>query len=219
MNDITIRFLMFYDSLKKDGTLNSQKEYASRIGVSSSSLTEIFKKRTNVGMKIIQKTVLSFSEINAEWLITGNGEMLKEGEIKPTLGKTVPLVSRTAIAGFGNNNFSIEQTDIKELYNIPKFKHKNIDFMIEIEGDSMNPSFKSGDIVACTIINQESFIQWNKAHIVATNEQGTLLKRIKPGEDNNKLLLVSDNSDYNPIDIHKNEITGIALVAGVIRLE
>src|SRR5690606_20647003 len=125
----------------------------------------------------------------------------------------------TAIGGSGSNTFSIEKRDVKDYYVIPKFKHKKVDFMIEVEGSSMYPKYNSGDVVACTVINENSFIQWNKTHVIATREQGIIIKRIKKGSDDGKLCMISDNKDYDPFEVPKDEINGIALVVGVIRLE
>lgn len=130
----------------------------------------------------------------------------------------IPLVDVTAIGGFGNSKFSISERDVKDYYVIPKFKHKKVDFMIEVEGSSMYPKYNSGDVVACRIIDEESFIQWNKTHVVATKGQGIIIKRIKKGI-NGSLLMVSDNKDYDPFPVPTEEIDGIALVVGVIRLE
>ena len=130
----------------------------------------------------------------------------------------IPLVKVTAIGGFGNASFAIEQRDVKDYYVIPKFQHKQVDFMIEVEGSSMYPKYNSGDVVACRIINEKRFIQWNKTHVIATKDQGIIIKRIKKGE-NDSLLMVSDNKDYDPFLVPTEEIEGIALVVGVIRLE
>lgn len=83
----------------------------------------------------------------------------------------------------------------------------------------MYPKYNSGDIVACRILRESKALQWNKVHVVATIEQGMLVKRIKKSEDANCLLMVSDNKDYDPFDLPKDEITGVAIVVGVIRLE
>ncbi len=78
MNDITIRFLAVYEHLKNVQRIKSKYGFAKKTNISNSSLTEIFNKRTNVGIKIIQNTVINFPEINSEWLLTGKGEMLEE---------------------------------------------------------------------------------------------------------------------------------------------
>ncbi|MEA3452448.1 MAG: hypothetical protein U9Q83_11190 [Bacteroidota bacterium] len=77
MNDITLRLLELYEHLKSLDYVKDKSGFAKTINVSASSLTEIWKKRSNAGMKIIQNTVKSFDFINSEWLLTGKGEMLK----------------------------------------------------------------------------------------------------------------------------------------------
>lgn len=169
----------------------------------------------------------SFSHM---WLFTGKGEMIggikheaiplnEAAEPNNNYGSDkIPLVSISAVAGFGNENFSITSEDVKEYYVIPKFKDRKIDFMIEVNGSSMYPKYNCGDVVACTIIRESNFIQWNKVHVIGTKEQGMLVKRIRKTDHENKLLLVSDNQEYEPFIIDRHEITGIALVVGVIRL-
>ena len=133
--------------------------------------------------------------------------------------RPIPLVTEQAAAGFGNEAFAIHQDDVKDYYVIPKFRFANVDFMIEVSGLSMYPHFKSGDIIACSILHDAKFIQWNRCHVIATREQGILVKRIMPGKQDGSFLIVSDNKDYPPFDLPQTEITGIALVIGSISLE
>lgn len=164
-----------------------------------------------------------YLDINTDWLLTGKGPMLKEDNAVtdhlPDVSNMVPLVSVKAVGGFGNASFSIAERDIKDYYRIPKFDHKKVDFMIEVEGSSMYPKYNSGDVVACRIIQEDKFIQWNKTHVIATKDQGLLIKRIRESEEKHHLTMVSDNKDYSPFDVPKSEIEGIALVVGVVRLE
>lgn len=129
------------------------------------------------------------------------------------------MVSEKAVGGFANEHFSIRENDVLEYYVIPKFRYLGVDFMIELTGDSMMPRLYPGDIIACSIIHNSNFIQWNKPHLLATREQGLIVKRLRKSSDSNCLLAVSDNHEYDPIDIPKDEILGIARVVGVIHLE
>lgn len=131
----------------------------------------------------------------------------------------IPLVTTRVAAGFGCADFAIEEADIKDYYVIPKFKNCHVDFMIEITGLSMYPHFNSGDVIACSILRNTQFLQWNKCHVIATREQGMLVKRIMPGEDKEHLRAISDNKDYPPFEIPVDEITGIAVVIGAVCLE
>ena len=183
----------------------------------------ILDKKSGLSMDTIEKFYSTYPELNPEWLLTGQGEMLKEPtpeemNLKP-MADALPLVMPTAIGGYGNSAFNFTDRDVKEYYVIPKFKHKQVDFMIEVEGSSMYPKYNSGDVVACRIIKDSKFIQWNKAHVVATREQGIIIKRIKPSDNKDTLLMVSDNQSYDPFEVPKEEIEGLAIVVGVVRLE
>ncbi|MCO5230177.1 MAG: hypothetical protein M9958_03375 [Chitinophagales bacterium] len=183
-------------------------------------------KQTPINSNAIADILSIYPDINSYWLITGKGSMLKEDIVIakkqdhfPDMDKMVPLVNIKAIGGFGNADFRIEESDIKDRYVIPKFAHKKIDFMIEVEGSSMSPLYNSGDIVACRIIHDRQFIQWNKVHVIASRSQGILIKRIKPANQTAYITMVSDNKDFDPFHIPDNDIEGIALVIGTIRLD
>ena len=200
----------------------TERSFAEAIEVSSGYVNAISK---SIQPDKLQRISIQYPDLNQVWLLTGEGEMLKNKitkkseSIQAFHNEGIPLVSATAIGGFGNFEFSIQATDVKGMYVVPKFQDKKIDFMIEVTGSSMYPKYNSGDVVACRIIRESQFIQWNKVHVVATREQGILVKRLKPSDNKDCILAVSDNRNYDPFEIPLSEIEGLALVVGVIRLE
>lgn len=81
----------------------------------------------------------------------------EEISVKP-MADALPLVMPTVIGGYGNSAVAFTEQDVKEYYVIPKFKHKRVDFMIEVEGSSMYPKYNSGDVVA---LSSEIVISYN----------------------------------------------------------
>lgn len=206
----------------------NQNSFSKKIGVTPSTIATAFERNKGVNTDLIQKISNVFTNISVEWLLLNKGSMIKEDNEKTKASlisykeskEAIPLVNKFVVAGFGSADFKIEKSDVKAYYIIPKFKDLHIDFMIEIAGASMQPTYNSGDVIACTIIRESRFIQWNRVHVIATKEQGLLVKRIQEEENEERTLLaVSDNSDYKPFKIPLDEITGLALVVGIIRLE
>ena len=219
----------------------SVRQFEAKIGSSDGKIAKFLTSNSSLKSDTLNMIMENFPQLSIEWLLTGEGDMLKQhtpqeeqtksrerAEMAPTISTCnnthdnaplIPLVTQNAVAGFGNQNFTIQDADVKEYYVVPKFRYHQVDFMIEISGSSMYPKYNSGDVVACTILHDGAFIQWNKCHIVATREQGILCKRLMPGASDDCLKMVSDNPNYPPFDVPKNEITGIALIVGVIRLE
>lgn len=164
--------------------------------------------------------VFAFCEgINGDWLLSGKGEMLKENtpKLEPTNdGTGIPLIPVEAMAGY----FTGEQTVLLqecERYVVPMFR--NADFLIYVRGDSMQPRYFSGDMVACKMLSlTDIFFQWGKVYIVDT-DQGVLIKKIMRGTSDDTITLVSENTQYEPFEISRRGIYHIALVMGLIRAE
>lgn len=132
----------------------------------------------------------------------------------PTEG--IPLLPFNTLAGALMGEQSAMQYEC-ERYVIPAFR--GADFMIRITGDSMEPTYRSGDLVACQRVPlSDIFFQWGKTYVLDT-VQGSIIKRIKPGSDPNHVLIVSDNPDYQPYELSRQQFNGVALVRGLVRIE
>jgi len=128
----------------------------------------------------------------------------------------IPLIPASAMAGALSGEISVMDYEC-ERYVVPAFA--GADFLIRVKGDSMMPTYLSGDIVACKRVPlADIFFQWGKPYIIDTN-QGGIIKRVKPGSDKNHILIVSDNTAYDPFELPISQIYHIALVIGIIRLE
>lgn len=170
--------------------------------------------------------IVKYFDISAEWLITGEGSMLKSDGIPtsdslpvakpadPALG--IPLIPSEAFCGYGTPAF--DDQAIEEFYYVAEFKQA--DFLIRVKGNSMYPKYSSGDIIACRKVNELLYFQWNKIYAIYTNSQGIMVKRVRESsKGDDYVTLISDNPNYAPFDIPRSDIAAIALVIGVIRVE
>ena len=89
---------------------------------------------------------------------------------------------------------------------------------MRVSGDSMQPKYYSGDIVACKRLPIDTFFQWNRVYVIGS-EQGVILKRVRQGSDAEHITLVSENTDYAPFELPLNKVHSITLVVGVVRAE
>jgi repressor LexA len=226
MNDITIRFLEIYEWLKKENLVHTPKEFANEIQVSTSLITEICKKRTNAGITPIQNLINRFPQLNSNWLLTGGEEMLRQnGDDKKVLvpeksNSGIPMLPFDAFAGIGDSTVvGVNFDTIEERYIVPLFDGIQIDFMLPVRGSSMYPKYSSGDVVACRLVNELLFVQWNKVYVIDSISQGVIMKRLLKGENNHHIICRSENEKYGDFPVPMEDIRSIALVVGVIRLE
>ena len=63
----------------------SAAEFADRIGVQRSAVSHILAGRNNPGLEFLQKVLMSYPEINPDWLLLGNGNI--DRERTPAIGK------------------------------------------------------------------------------------------------------------------------------------
>jgi phage repressor protein C with HTH and peptisase S24 domain len=177
----------------------------------------------NIGSDKLSKIIDAIPEIDSEWLLTGRGKMLAEGiqrgwpisqldnnteiEMRPRIPLDAAAGSLSIMAE------SVSDAECERYPVIPRFPR--YDFTIMVKGDSMEPEFQSGDEIACRLIDQPSFIQWGRPHVLDTT-QGVVLKRIY--NKTNTILCHSDNNLYQDFEIPKGDILHIAIVVGTVRL-
>ncbi len=179
----------------------SKAEVARRLGMTPQQLNNVVNRDKSVSDGFIDK----FSETMGVSLIGLFGE-------RP---HGVPLVPMEAVAGRGAPNF--QDCPVEDYYTVTEFA--NSDFLIRVKGDSMTPKYKSGDIVACRLIEEVSFWQWHSVYVIATRNQGVLIKRVEPGTEPDCITCVSENPVYRPFQIPKEEILRVAGVLGAIVVE
>lgn len=209
MEDFKKRLYKFVEST---GT-HSIRGFEERCGLANGTIASVGAK--GPGANVVQKISYNYPNLNLNWLFTGNGEMINSSNRGVSGQKPLPLVPFDAIAGPGSFVYS---DDVAEDYCfISEFR--NSDFLIRIKGDSMTPRFKSGDVVACKIIKDNLFFQWGRVYVIYTLSQGVMMKRVRPGEKEGYITLVSDNTNYPPFQVPVSDIASIALVNGAIILE
>lgn len=202
----------------------SQKEIATQLGVTQGYVALMLNGKQPFGRAAAKKWQEAFG-LNASWLMTGEGPMLvgQEGAPERPLslashsdGGGIPLIPVEAMAGAFRGERTVLEYEC-ERYIVPAFE--GADFLVRVTGDSMVPTFRSGDIVACQRVPLDNlFFQWNRAYVLDTT-QGAIIKRVRQAGDTGHILIVSDNAEYTPFELPREQLHGLALVRGLIRLE
>ncbi len=157
------------------------------------------------------KILQAAPDLDKIWLLTGEGDMIKNSQAKEQAQEMKPHYLSLANAGTltEESNAGSEMQPI--ITQMPQY-----DYTIEIHGDSMSPAYNSGDIVACRNVTHSNFHQWGQIHVLSTS-QGNMIKRIyEKGDD---IECRSDNANYPPFTIPKEEIYSIGLVVGGLKRE
>jgi SOS-response transcriptional repressor LexA len=120
--------------------------------------------------------------------------------------ENIELVSQKAAAGYLNGYQDTEY--IKELpkLSLPVLPRHATYRAFEIKGDSMLP-IQSGAIVFGEYVEKLPDVKNGKLYILVTEHDGIVFKRVFMNAD--KLLLVSDNNEYEPYSVDAADIKEI----------
>lgn len=167
-----------------------------------------------VSTKILVPFCLAFPNVNANYILTGRGDMFLDEDREDVSVKTLPRIPYDASAGSltsavdGVTEVQCERAPVVAVF--PKY-----DFTIRVTGRSMEPMYFSGDEVACLRINESRFLQWGRVHVLDTI-QGVVIKKIY--ENGDAIRCVSFNPEYPDFNVPKEDIFSYNLVVGALRL-
>lgn len=217
------------ERLKEALKINSDSALAERLKVTKGTLSN-WKARNSLDF---EKVFSVCDLISVDWLLTGEGEMLKptkEIEITPIHRprsrekkedeQIVYLYDFAATAGlkalFDNNKQNI--IDTIKIPNLPK-----CDGAIHAVGDSMYPLLKSGDIILYKEIPIDvQNLVYGEMYLLSyemAGEDYITVKYVCKSERGEPFVtLASENPLHSPCDIDFNSISALALVKASIRI-
>lgn len=190
-----------------------QGKFESTCGLSNGYVNNI---RRSIQPDKLQKIALSFPQLNTGWLMTGEGEMLKNANTRQNvvdvpesdvLIYTVPLLPVSAQGGSFNDFVeSIKKNDCERIVT----PVKAVDLAITVSGDSMAPEYPSGCKVLIKKINEKAFIEWGKVYVLDTCN-GTVIKEIRKGKSEDEIECYSINQDpkFQPFSVKFDDIYGM----------
>lgn len=196
----------------------SNMEFADLIRVDNSGLS----KKLNGHQRLtpnIYKMIEVYTDINTSWLRTGVGEMFVHRNMPNEVfrdDKTGELVSSKPHFLSDTMAGGLSETATSDSEPFPAVRHLGeYDCTISVYGDSMLPTFRSGDVIALRADREANFLRWGEPHVLDTSD-GVILKRIYNGGDD-CIICKSDNPDYPEFSVPKSSIRHIFRVVGLIR--
>lgn len=210
----------------------NKSEFARMIGVSPQAIATWLSRDTFDIETIYSKCV----NLSPEWLLTGEGDMLKsvreepQIEVKPIHQprsaekkeeiQVVYLYDFEASAGLRSlfNDSRQNIIDTIKIPNLPK-----CDGAIHIVGDSMYPLLKSGDIILYKQMPLDiNNLLYGEMYILSyeiDDDDFIVVKYIRKSDKGEPYItLGSENPEHAPRDIDFRRVTALALVKASVRI-
>ncbi len=205
-------FKKFFQRICEITPISSQADLANYLGISRSAITQA-KKNESIPKKWILELSKEFG-LNPAWLEKGTGpQKLIHINNSNHLFQKIRKVKARLSAGGGSYELGSEVEgyySFRSDWLIKKGNHENM-VLIDIFGNSMEPELKDGDTVLIDMEQREILA----GAIYAVGLDDTIMvKRLEKRPD--KLVLVSDNKNYNPIYFHRHEMNSVRIIGKVI---
>jgi phage repressor protein C with HTH and peptisase S24 domain len=182
------------------------------VGMSNGSFASQLKNNKTIGVDKLENILQKYPELNAEWLLTGRGEMLKSEEAPSYVDNphenlvTIPMVDVTAAAGHGFLNPDHPETtgEIKLPTGILSKRTGNY-YCGLVRGDSMYPTLLDRDYFIFRILHPEEWgsIKDGEVYFIVDRfGEGYIKRVINRLKDENRLICTSDNKEANIPDFN-----------------
>lgn len=193
----------------------SKSAFGRDIGVSSAYIASI---RKSIQPDKLQRIALKYPDLNTEWLLTGEGKMLKsESSPKPHSGANIPFYDIDVTASI--TEAFCDTPEIPQYYiNFPPLNDCTAAF--PVYGESMEPDFYAGEVVLVKEVTNVDSMLWGEPYLVITNANCDNLRTIKNvylSDDRQKFILRATNPRYaGDTIVPRNDVLKIFLVKGKV---
>lgn len=188
---------------------------------SSEKINRLKKENTNPSYEIIIDITNKFEDISPEWLLTGNGPMLKKSElITTTLINSEdkdfrPYYDVDFECGFDliENNQTIQPASY-----IKFPQYNKAEMWVNVYGKSMEPLITPGDIIAIRELHDwDSYILYGEVYAIVTQEYRTIKIIRKSNKENHLKLVPINTKECDEQEIPKKLIQRVFQVIGTAK--
>lgn len=220
----------------------TQSAIAEELGVSKAYVNSLMNGKKAFGKAQAAKWGDLYG-LSPSWLLTGEGEMLKDGapatqpaqenSVRPLVSSDrdwvdIPLVPHRAqagaLSGFGDPCWEEDKQTMPVLID----KRLKGDYLLfEVSGDSMDDgsstAFLDGDILLCRVLPKSDWQFGIKKRgetycVVATDAEGIVLKEVvNHDKANNEITCHSLNSQYKDYSVKLDDVQGIFYVEELVK--
>lgn len=199
----------------------TQQQFASELEVSTATIASVENGSRDMPKNLMKSLVKKFG-IDANWLLTGEGEMFSTSSSGALVSTEV--MKQDEVANIPYYDIDVmahiaESLDLKDevpagVLSIPGFQDCIACF--PVYGSSMEPKISSGDVIAVSQAVSCDQILWGEIYLVIT-DAWRVVKTVHPGVTEEYIILRSINPAYaGDTNVNKKDLRALYLVRGVV---
>lgn len=192
----------------------TQSEFAKLLGINNST-ADIERGRTKLSGRVVAELLRLFG-INPLWIFGESTQKflkITKGDVSPKVisinsaeNENIVLVNVKAAAGYPHNVQDVEWYQQLPAFDMPLPEYRNATYRgFQVEGDSMLPNLRPGEWVLGKAVPTIEEINFNKVYVVVLFDS-VLVKSLQRSPDPTKIILVSLNTEYVPVEINISDV-------------
>lgn len=215
----------------------SVRSFEQQIGASNGLIRKAISNKSDIQSKWISRIVENYPQFNIEWLITGNGDMLKNESqarkiytITPQESITqesvqsyisdkiisIPIVDVSAAAGHGFFNSDHPEALGELKFPVSMLKnHSGNYYCGRVNGESMAPTLLNQDFIIFRLLtfDEWEYLKDDNVYFIVDRAGTSYVKRIKNRfHEDGTILCMSDNVDkanFRDFPVYGEDIANI----------
>ncbi|MBD5185534.1 MAG: LexA family transcriptional regulator [Bacteroides sp.] len=190
----------------------TQAEFARRIGFDASNLSKTLNGRMAVSEALINRMVVEMN-VSKDWLkgLSDN----PEPPLPPEIQAATPVYDIDVTAGFTELSRVFANDRMVGYLNLPQVSTECA--VVRVSGDSMEPVVGRDSLVAIRRNDTRNNIFWGQIYVVVMDDY-RMVKFVRRHQDDDKVILHSQNPNYDDMVVNRADIRAMFLVETVINI-
>jgi hypothetical protein len=183
----------------------NKNSFSLKIGLTNNSyvIRVVNNPEVGISLGLIQKTLTTFTDINPEWFVLGEGEMFRNKRYPdPSLHY---IKYSKEVGGKPVDLFRIHGFD-------------DCDVAFDVIGSGMAPKYRPGDIIICKEEEVGNILQYGEAFLIICDGK-PLIRYIKSKISDHRFKLGAEDLRYEDSTIDLKDIQHLYLIKGLVRKE
>lgn len=205
----------------------TMKTFENKCDLSTGYVTSM---RKGFGSEKLKNVLNAFPDLNRDWLLYGEGEMLNSPSESPKAGHEfksyfketknilVPLINVDSVGGMEGRNIEVADGQFIEAL-IPFPDARPDDWAIHQSGESMAPAIPAGAILQIRqVIDWQEYFGYGNVYVLWLNDDRRITKLVKKYDldPQNYVLCCSYHPDYADEELPKKMIKQVWKVVNVL---
>lgn len=201
----------------------SQGAFSQKLGISPANMSKHLSGRLPITVGLVNRICLDLG-VSRLWLTTGEDvpfgknepqHQINIGEHREsTPNRGVPIYDLDVTAGFGPLEQQLTTDRISGYIDLPGVLNSANECMVRVSGNSMEPSIPNGSYIAIREVAADTII-WGKTYVIVMDEF-RMVKTIRRHKNPEMVILHSHNTEYDDLEIRRDEILKLYIVDSVI---